>query len=147
MCVESSPRLCAKLSDSTVPFGVVGLLLGWIALPDARGATRRPFDWQGTLLLIASLVALALDFQERSHLQPDRVDLRITFVMLDHIAVGLHGFVELEGFLREADVGAIQEGRHVRQQEEGHQALNGFGGDVLLCRSLCKSRLPEYFDP
>ena len=41
-----------------VPFGVVGLLLGRIALPDARGTTRGPFDWQGTLLLIASLVAL-----------------------------------------------------------------------------------------
>jgi EmrB/QacA subfamily drug resistance transporter len=41
-----------------VPFGVVGLLLGRIALPGARGATRGPFDWQGTLLLIASLVAL-----------------------------------------------------------------------------------------
>ena len=41
-----------------VPFSLAGLVMGWLTLPDTRAAARPRFDWQGTLLLIASLVAL-----------------------------------------------------------------------------------------
>lgn len=45
----------------TVPFGLLGLVLGLLALPrDAPAAPARRFDWQGALLLTPALVLVIL---------------------------------------------------------------------------------------
>ena len=44
-----------------VPVGAVGALLGWLVLPQTQDVPRRrPFDWQGVLLLAPGITALLL---------------------------------------------------------------------------------------
>jgi EmrB/QacA subfamily drug resistance transporter len=48
----------------TVPFGVLGLLLGRFGLPEMPGRPGRPFDWPGFLTLSLGLFALLLAFDK-----------------------------------------------------------------------------------
>jgi EmrB/QacA subfamily drug resistance transporter len=48
-----------------VPFGLLGVLLGWLVLPRTQAlAPRQRFDWQGALLLAPALTALLLALSE-----------------------------------------------------------------------------------
>ena len=49
----------------SVPFGLVGVVAGWLALPQTSQSTSsRRFDWQGALLLTPALTSLVLMLNE-----------------------------------------------------------------------------------
>ena len=49
----------------SVPFGIIGILVGWFVLPQTTGlATEKRFDWKGALLLTPAVVSLVVILSE-----------------------------------------------------------------------------------
>ena len=71
---------------ATVPFGVVAVILGWLALPQTAHLSRQTaFDWTGALLLTPALVALVFALNHAAALgftSPLLLGCVVSFVVL-----------------------------------------------------------------